>query len=78
MKSAKSTKSATIASVKTASANSASVNTTKTEQKNNAKTINDFKMPLKKDGTQDNRYTAPQFVKKDGTRDMRTTNTNNR
>ena len=66
-------------SVKSAkSANSASVNTTKTEHKNSARTINDFKMPLKKDGTQDNRYTTPQFVKKDGTRDMRTTNTNNR
>jgi hypothetical protein len=39
-------------------------------------TNNNLKMPIKKDGTIDNRYTAPQVCKSDGTRDMRTTNTN--
>jgi hypothetical protein len=57
---------------------STSTSSIKSEQKNSGRTVNDFKMPLKKDGTQDNRYTTPQFVKKDGTRDMRTTTTNNR
>ena len=37
------------------------------------KRTTDLKPPVKSDGTKDNRYTAPQFVKKDGTRDMRTT-----
>ncbi len=44
----------------------------------NNRTISDFKMPIKKDGSPDERYTTPQFVKKDGTRDMRTINTNKR
>ena len=35
----------------------------------------DMKKPVKTDGTKDNRYTTPQFVKKDGSRDMRTTKT---
>jgi len=35
-------------------------------------------IPTKKDGTKDNRYTTPQFIKKDGTRDMRTTPTSYR
>lgn len=39
-------------------------------------TCNNLKMPVKKDGTIDNRYVAPQVCKSDGTRDMRTTNTN--
>ncbi len=43
-----------------------------------SRTISDFKMPIKKDGSLDERYTTPQFVKKDGTRDMRTLNTNKR
>ncbi len=43
-----------------------------------SRTISDFKMPIKKDGSPDERYTTPQFVKKDGTRDMRTLNTNKR
>jgi hypothetical protein len=37
------------------------------------KRTTDLKIPVKSDGTKDNRYSAPQFVKKDGTRDMRTT-----
>jgi len=39
---------------------------------------NDFKYPIKTDGTKDKRYSMPQFVNKDGERDMRTTLTNNR
>lgn len=38
------------------------------------KTTN-LQMPLKKDGTKDERYTIPQFCKSNGTRDKRTTNT---
>ena len=38
----------------------------------------DLKFPVKSDGTKDNRYKDPQFVKKDGTRDMRTTATGKR
>lgn len=38
----------------------------------------DLQMPIKKDGTQDKRYTLPQFCKLDGSRDKRTTNTHNR
>lgn len=34
-----------------------------------------LQMPLKKNGTKDERYTVPQFCKSDGTRDKRTTNT---
>ena len=48
-------------------------------EKTNNKTIKrttDLKMPIKKDGTVDNRYSVPQFCKSDGTRDKRTTNTN--
>ncbi len=35
------------------------------------KTVSNLKMPLTKDGKQDQRYVDPQFVKKDGTRDNR-------
>jgi hypothetical protein len=42
------------------------------------KRTTDIKMPLKTDGTKDNRYSIPQFTKKDGTRDMRTTLTGKR
>jgi len=42
------------------------------------KRTTDLKFPLKQDGTKDNRYSTPQFIKKDGTKDMRTTLTNNR
>ena len=42
------------------------------------KRTTDMKMPVKTDGTKDNRYSAPQFVKSDGTRDKRTTLTGNR
>lgn len=38
----------------------------------------DVKMPVKTDGSKDNRYSTPQFTKKDGSRDMRTTLTSNR
>jgi hypothetical protein len=38
----------------------------------------DFKMPTKKDGTKDKRYSVPQFLKKDGTMDRRTTPTKKR
>jgi hypothetical protein len=38
----------------------------------------DLKMPIKNDGTIDNRYSMPQFVNKDGSKDKRTTLTNNR
>jgi hypothetical protein len=37
------------------------------------KRTTDMKLPVKTDGTKDNRYSTPQFTKKDGTRDMRTT-----
>jgi len=59
---------------KTKSTNTNTTDTTNTS----SRTISDFKMPVKKDGTKDNRYSTAQFVKKDGTRDMRTINTNNR
>jgi hypothetical protein len=70
MKKTKSTNSTNTNSTK--STNSTNTNTT------NSRTISDFKIPIKKDGTKDNRYSTAQFVKKDGTRDMRTINTNNR
>ena len=38
---------------------------------NSTKRTTDVKMPTKQDGTEDKRYTIPQFVKTDGTRDMR-------
>lgn len=38
----------------------------------------DMKIPVKNDGTKDQRYTAAQFCKADGTKDKRTTNTHNR
>ena len=38
----------------------------------------DLKMPMKKDGTKDKRYSVPQFLKKDGTMDRRTTPTKKR
>lgn len=41
------------------------------------KTTN-LRLPIKSDGTKDNRYTAPQFVKSDGKRDMRTLRTSER
>ena len=41
------------------------------------KTI-DLKIPIKKDGSEDNRYTNVQFCKNDGSRDMRTKSTNER
>lgn len=45
------------------------------KKKNNIlKTIN-LHMPLKKDGTKDERYTLPQFCKSNGTKDKRTKNT---
>lgn len=46
--------------------------------KSSTRRTTDLKVPIKKDGTKDKRYTAPQFCKKDGTRDCRTTNTNDR
>ena len=48
----------------------------KLSSKTTDKATNNLKMPVKKDGIEDNRYTAPQVCKSDGTRDMRTTNTN--
>jgi len=42
------------------------------------KRTTDLKTPTKSDGTKDQRYSAPQFVKKDGTRDMRTALTSKR
>lgn len=42
------------------------------------KRTTDMKLPVKTDGTKDNRYSTPQFTKKDGTRDMRTTLTGDR
>jgi hypothetical protein len=42
------------------------------------KRTTDLMIPMKADGTKDNRYSNPQFTKKDGTRDMRTTLTGNR
>lgn len=47
-------------------------------KKKNSKTTTDLKIPTKKDGSIDKRYTLPQFCKTDGTRDKRTTNTHNR
>jgi hypothetical protein len=43
-----------------------------------SKKTTDLKMPLKKNGSKDNRYTAPQFCKENGARDMRTKNTHDR
>lgn len=63
-------------STKTLSTKTTSTKTTTESTK--SRTISDFKMPIKKDGSPDERYTTPQFVKKDGTRDMRTLNTNKR
>ena len=42
------------------------------------KRTTDLTMPVKTDGTKDNRYSSVQFTKKDGTRDMRTTLTGKR
>jgi len=42
------------------------------------KRTTDLTMPVKSDGTKDNRYSTVQFTKKDGTRDMRTTLTGKR
>ena len=42
------------------------------------KRTTDLKMPVKSDGTVDNRFKIPQFVKTDGTRDKRTTLTSSR
>lgn len=42
------------------------------------KRTTDLKIPMKSNGTKDNRYSTPQFTKKDGSRDMRTTLTNNK
>lgn len=42
------------------------------------KRTTDMKIPVKSDGTKDQRYSMPQFTKKDGTRDMRTKLTGNR
>jgi hypothetical protein len=39
----------------------------------NTKRTTNLKIPLKLDGSIDNRYSIPQFTKKDGSRDMRTT-----
>jgi len=36
------------------------------------KRTSDLKIPIKTDGTKDNRYSIPQFTKQDGTRDLRT------
>jgi hypothetical protein len=55
-----------------------STNSINSTNSTKSRTISDFKMPIKKDGSPDERYTTPQFVKKDGTRDMRTLNTNKR
>jgi hypothetical protein len=38
----------------------------------------DLKLPSKKSGDKDKRYTTPQFCKSDGTRDKRTKNTRDR
>jgi hypothetical protein len=48
------------------------------ETGSSTKRTTDLAYPTKADGTKDERYTAPQFVKKDGTRDMRTTPTGKR
>lgn len=45
---------------------------------NNTKKTIDLKYPTKGDGSKDNRFSTPQFVKNDGTRDLRTKLTNNR
>lgn len=45
---------------------------------NKGKTDKEAKIPVKKDGTPDARYTNPQFCAKDGTRDMRTNLINNK
>ena len=42
-------------------------------QKTTLRRTTDLKMPTKKDGTVDNRYSMPQFVNKDGSKDKRTT-----
>jgi hypothetical protein len=42
------------------------------------KITTDLRMPTKSDGTKDQRYKMPQFVKSDGTRDRRVTPTRKR
>ena len=42
----------------------------------NIRRTTDIKMPIKKDGSVDNRYSTPQFCKADGTKDKRTKNIN--
>ena len=42
------------------------------------KRTSDLKIPIKTDGSKDNRYSTPQFTKQDGTRDLRTKLTQNR
>jgi hypothetical protein len=42
------------------------------------KKTTDLKMPKKADGTKDERYKMPQFVKNDGTKDKRTLLTKDR
>ena len=50
----------------------------KMPQKTTLRRTTDLKMPTKKDGTVDNRYSMPQFVNKDGSKDKRTTLTKDR
>ena len=45
------------------------------EKKSSILKTTNLRMPLKKDGTKDERYTMPQFCKSDGTKDKRTKNT---
>ena len=50
------------------------------ETKTNIKSrkTSDLRIPLKKDGSVDKRYTLPQFCKSDCSRDKRTINTHKR
>ena len=48
------------------------------QSSNNTRKTADLRMPVKKDGTQDKRYTAPQFCKQDGRKDQRTNATQTR
>jgi hypothetical protein len=44
----------------------------------NVRRTTDLRIPVKKDGTADLRYTLPQFTRNDGKRDMRTVPTRDR
>jgi len=49
-----------------------------TNSSSSTRRTTDLKMPTKKDGSIDKRYSNPQFCKSNGTRDLRTKTTSKR